>query len=351
MKTLVRSSLVVSIIVLLSAAASGQVPLPHYDGFNYTPGSILGGQGDWVNLNTGDTIFVAAGNLSYPGFAAPTGNKITYDGAGMDPAKRFDSTSWGSVYYSFLLKVTSVGGLNATGGYLCGLYQSPTSTTTGSPIYIRLNGTDYDLGIATRLTAPVSWWGPLSVNATYLIVASYDFIAGTTNDSSRFWINPNASTFGAGTAPAPTASSINTLTDLTAAQRMMIRQDAATATPFVELDELRIGRTWADVTPAASSAVIEVKGGLIPRELQLGQNYPNPFNPSTTIQFSVASTQFVTVKIHDLMGREVGALVNQTLSPGTYRVNWDAASNPSGIYFYTVRAGIESQTRRMILMK
>jgi hypothetical protein len=117
------------------------------------------------------------------------------------------------------------------------------------------------------------------------------------------------------------------------------------------VDELRIGKSWADVTPTGSTSVIEIKNGLVPRQLRLQQNYPNPFNPSTTIEFAVASMQSVTVSIHDLLGREVAMLVNETLNPGTYRAQWNAASNPSGIYFYTVRAGMESMTRRMILMK
>jgi hypothetical protein len=96
---------------------------------------------------------------------------------------------------------------------------------------------------------------------------------------------------------------------------------------------------------------VEQYGPTTLKSFSLDQNYPNPFNPSTTIEFSVAGRQPVTVKIHDLLGREVATLVNETLNPGTYRTQWEAAANPSGVYFYTVRAGIESMTRRMILMK
>jgi hypothetical protein len=352
MKNMVRISWLISILFLLSLSALGQVPLPHYDGFDYPAGQNLGAQTGWASLNTGDTLFTATGNLSYPGFAASTGNMITFDGAGLDAAKRFDSTSSGTVYYSFLFKVTSLGSLSATGGYFATFYQSPTSTTGGTCVWTRLNGTEFDIGVSVRITSPISWSSVKSLNTTYLIVASYEFVAGTINDVSKIWINPEASTFGALTAPTETMTSTNSTTDLTAVARVQIRQDGATTTPFIELDELRIGTSWADVTPASgSSSVIAVKSGLVPRELHLAQNYPNPFNPSTTIEFSVASTQSVTINIHDLMGREVAALVSQTLSPGTYRVNWDAASNPSGIYFYTVRAGNESMTRRMILMK
>jgi len=96
---------------------------------------------------------------------------------------------------------------------------------------------------------------------------------------------------------------------------------------------------------------VEQYDATTPKAFLLDQNYPNPFNPSTTIEFSVAGIQPVTVKVHDLLGREVATLVNETLNPGTYRTRWEAGANPSGVYFYTVRAGNESMTRRMILMK
>jgi hypothetical protein len=81
------------------------------------------------------------------------------------------------------------------------------------------------------------------------------------------------------------------------------------------------------------------------------QNYPNPFNPSTTITFSLEATNNVSLKIMDILGREVATLVNQALAPGTYSVKWDASSFPSGVYFYTVRAGGQFVTQRMMLTK
>jgi hypothetical protein len=351
MKRMIRFLWLSSTIALLNLAAFGQVPLPHYDGFDYPATSILGGQGNWVDLNSGDTVVVEAGSLTYPGFAASTGNRIKFDGAGKDPAKKFDSTATGIVYYSFLMKVTSLGGLDATGGYFAAFYNTSTGTTTGAPVWTRLNGTTFDIGVSARITAGTqSWSSGYSLNTTYLIVGAYQFVAGTTNDSAKLWINPDASTFGK-SEPPPTLTAVNTTTDLASVVRFFFRQDAANLTPFIEVDELRIGKSWADVTPTGSTSVIEIKNGLVPRQLRLQQNYPNPFNPSTTIEFAVASMQSVTVSIHDLLGREVAMLVNETLNPGTYRAQWNAASNPSGIYFYTVRAGMESMTRRMILMK
>ena len=89
----------------------------------------------------------------------------------------------------------------------------------------------------------------------------------------------------------------------------------------------------------------------MPTSFSLMQNYPNPFNPSTNIRFSLEATRAVSLRIIDVLGREIATLVDQTLEPGTYTVKWDATSHPSGVYFYTVRAGNSSETRRMILTK
>ena len=89
----------------------------------------------------------------------------------------------------------------------------------------------------------------------------------------------------------------------------------------------------------------------VPTSFSLMQNYPNPFNPSTNIRFSVDVTKMVSLKVRDLLGREVATLVDESLAPGTYTVKWDATSFPSGVYFYTVRAGSSLETRRMILTK
>ncbi len=93
----------------------------------------------------------------------------------------------------------------------------------------------------------------------------------------------------------------------------------------------------------------------IPESFSLSQNYPNPFNPSTTIQFSipyVESTRWgVSLKIYNILGNEITTLVNQSLSPGTYSVDWDASNYPSGLYFYTLRSGDYTETKKMILLK
>jgi hypothetical protein len=101
--------------------------------------------------------------------------------------------------------------------------------------------------------------------------------------------------------------------------------------------------------PTISS--VEEIGGALPRSFELLQNYPNPFNPKTSFEFKVPSSMSVTLKIYDLLGREVATLVNEEVPAGNYRVQWDARDVPSGTYFYRLEANGQSLVRKMTLMK
>jgi hypothetical protein len=89
----------------------------------------------------------------------------------------------------------------------------------------------------------------------------------------------------------------------------------------------------------------------VPGTFRLFQNYPNPFNPTTTIQYSVPSSQYVSLKIYDVLGREVASLVDGTRQPGTYTVTWDASGFSSGVYFYRLMAGSFVGTKKLVLVR
>ena len=91
--------------------------------------------------------------------------------------------------------------------------------------------------------------------------------------------------------------------------------------------------------------------GEIPNKFSLSQNYPNPFNPSTTIKFEVAKSTFVTLKVYDIMGREVMSLVNQNMNAGTYEYSLNMMNLTSGTYFYKMTAGSFSEVKKMIVLK
>ncbi|MCW8811723.1 MAG: T9SS type A sorting domain-containing protein [Ignavibacteriaceae bacterium] len=88
-----------------------------------------------------------------------------------------------------------------------------------------------------------------------------------------------------------------------------------------------------------------------PSDFSLLQNYPNPFNPTTSLQYAIGSRQFVTLKVYDLLGREIATLVNEEKPAGEYEVEFNATNLPSGIYFYQLNAGEFTEVKKMILLK
>jgi len=88
-----------------------------------------------------------------------------------------------------------------------------------------------------------------------------------------------------------------------------------------------------------------------PASFTLEQNYPNPFNPSTNIRYALPSAGAVTLKVYDLIGREVATLVNGFQPSGQYTVSFNASSLASGVYLYRLETGASSQVRKMVLMK
>lgn len=85
--------------------------------------------------------------------------------------------------------------------------------------------------------------------------------------------------------------------------------------------------------------------------IHLSQNYPNPFNPRTNFQFSNSNLQFVSLKVFDMLGREVATLVNEEMKPGTYEVTFDASNLASGTYFYKLITTTGSIVRKLTLVR
>ncbi len=96
--------------------------------------------------------------------------------------------------------------------------------------------------------------------------------------------------------------------------------------------------------------VLQEDSGL-PLNFILRQNYPNPFNPLTTIEFSIPKVEFISLKVFDILGKEVSVLVNEERSIGNYKEVFDGIDLPSGVYYYNLRAGAFSSTRKFVLLK
>jgi hypothetical protein len=89
----------------------------------------------------------------------------------------------------------------------------------------------------------------------------------------------------------------------------------------------------------------------VPQRTSLLQNYPNPFNPATLIEFQLHHAGEVSLRVYDVLGREVAVLANGTLNAGTYRVPFDGRQLASGIYYYRLVAGSFTDSKRMLLVK
>lgn len=89
----------------------------------------------------------------------------------------------------------------------------------------------------------------------------------------------------------------------------------------------------------------------IPNGFYLSQNYPNPFNPVTNLEFGISELGFVSLKVYNATGQKVALLVNEKKAPGSYHVEFDGTNFASGIYFYELKAGNFTQTRKMVLIR
>lgn len=89
----------------------------------------------------------------------------------------------------------------------------------------------------------------------------------------------------------------------------------------------------------------------IQKEFVLYDNYPNPFNPNTTLEYYLPQSGQVTLKIYDPLGKEVATMVSGQQQAGNHKVNFNAASFPSGVYMFKIQAGNFSQSKKMVLLK
>ena len=99
------------------------------------------------------------------------------------------------------------------------------------------------------------------------------------------------------------------------------------------------------------STVVEATVDAKPAAFSLGQNYPNPFNPVTNISYALPSSGFVSLKVYDILGHEVATLVNGVQESGVQHVQFNASQLSSGLYFYTIRTGSFTATKKLLLMK
>ncbi|MBI4547715.1 MAG: T9SS type A sorting domain-containing protein [Ignavibacteriae bacterium] len=127
------------------------------------------------------------------------------------------------------------------------------------------------------------------------------------------------------------------------------------AVSFVNENIGAVVGTFGTILRTTTGGVVGVEespvADLFPQRFKLDQNYPNPFNPVTVISFQLPVSSWVTLKVYDVLGREVETLVSEELKPGRYEVTWDARQFASGVYFYQIKAGNYLEVKKALLLR
>jgi hypothetical protein len=313
------------------------VSFPIIEHFDYTDASTLGSQNAWNMLNSGDEMLVAAGNLDYSGLEASTGSKITFDETGSETYTAFPDVTTGTVYASFLLKVTGFQtGTSidlADGGYIAAL----AGSTSGydARFWVRPNpdtsGTTFDIGYGVESSNPTFTTATYDLNDVIFVVMAYNMDDSTVST----WINPDASSFE-GTIPTATISGADTSAPA-AINLFVLRQDSNNETPFIELDALRISTSWADVTPNEGTASTPNNA------IEGFATYPNPI---TNKEFTITSKSSSKKEfaIFNVLGKKV-----LSSSFSSVKATVDVSTISAGIYILKVTEGGKTASKKLVI--
>lgn len=188
----------------------------------------------------------------------------------------------------------------------------------------------------------------LSNNNSYGLMTATSILSDTSGSLNILLLyNKPAYTFSPGSYWLGTLKF--NITDVNACVNMQIYEFSSV---FNDLTDLTYNSGWnkLDPAPCMTTAISQISTEL-PDGYKLYQNYPNPFNPTTKIQFSLQKAGFVTLRVYDVVGREVSTLVSEYKNIGTYIVDFDASGLPSGVYFYRIESNGFSDVKKMLLLK
>ncbi len=167
-------------------------------------------------------------------------------------------------------------------------------------------------------------------------------------NNRNFGVTPGASTVLRGSAAGPVAT--DRVGDLGVEGLLVIPGNLSPNNRPLLVVANEVSGTVTTIQLSATASV-ERLADVTPRGFALEQNYPNPFNPTTNIKYSIPQAAQVSLKVYDMLGREVATVVNQRQTAGVYVAGFNAATLSSGVYFYRLNAGTFSETRKMMLIK
>jgi hypothetical protein len=338
-------------IFAVTLSANSQVLFT--ENFAYTAGDTIGAYGWVYNSGVANPLTVTTPGLTYVGYPqSGIGNALTIKPTGNDAYKNWTSAdSIGTIYCSFMLRVDTA---QTAGDYMFALLPSNSTSLYTCRLTIRnVTATTYDIGLSKGTVASGVGYtsGTYTKGQTILCVVKYKFVAATTTDdeASMYVFTSGFPATEPGTATIPVVTS--TANDVSNLGRTAVRQGTAANAPYCIVDGFRVGKTWTDIATGIITTTSTVAD-----KFSLSQNYPNPFNPSTTIKFSLPSNGMISLKVYDLMGKEVSSLVNGNMNAGEFTTQFNGANLSSGMYFYKLEFnGVDgksfSEQKKLMLVK
>jgi len=335
---IIKTAIYIAILILGLQEICSQTLL--LDDFSYPVRDSLEGVGGWFRsgANSPFNVKVVTPGLTYSGYAGSgIGNCVllTNDPNGDIVLHSFTTQTTGNLYMAIMVMVDSMT-QTATQGYNIGFDQAGGTTNLNTRLYMqKVTSSTFKMGINKTGTTTYTI-GNYNTNTTYLVVLKYSFVNGNDNDSCKLYI------FSSGvpaTEPAAPDAFTTVGSDLPDEGEVFISNLYAQGAPAlanspVRIDGLRIGTTWNGTI----FTTIKQISSEIPSTFSLEQNYPNPFNPSTKIMYKVENSSNVTIKLYDILARELRTVVNEYHNPGTYEIEVNAADLSSGSYFYMMKA-------------
>jgi hypothetical protein len=316
---------------IISPVCEPSSGLPLYEGFVYTDGETLNSQANWTGINGGDDILVTAGSLSYPGLAASNGNSVSFAGSGMESKLEITPVSSGTVYSSFIFKITDQSAITdlTDGGYVAALAADDSSYNVRLWVHPNpdASGTTYDISITTLSSSPTFSSSTYNVGDNVFIVMSYETVTG----NIKGWINPASADFEGSEPTADfteTASSPSPFID-----RFILRQDSNGETPAITFDELRLGTTWSQVTPKTLSiSQVEATDFNV---------YPNPTSTGF-VNITSKTNDVIEVAVFDILGKQV---LNNTVNNNSL----DVSTLRTGVYIMKISQNGNTITKKLVV--
>lgn len=284
----------------------------------------LDGGASWTDQSSGTTVGLNSVSFADAniGWVVGDGGKIlstTNGGASWTNQDSWTTKNLRSVYF-----------VNANHGYAVGLNNTVLEYSSLHPVPVQLAG--FTATVVNNNAVRLDWRTITEVN-------NYGFeVERSTGTIENFELLQGSFIAGGGTTNQPREY---TLTDF----------DAPSGRLYYRLKQIDLDGTINRTEPLAVDVLTGVDENATPSAFLLKQNYPNPFNPSTTIAFDLPFSGFVSLKVFDVLGREVATIVNEELNQGSYLKTFLAEGLSSGVYWYALKAGEYSQTRKLLLSK